>query len=78
MKKENYVYTEKDIYVGFQFIVGSSLYEVTSIDPFRFKKTDSETIHKDWTLIEAIARFNDSYSSWTPIIPKFKNIELWI
>jgi hypothetical protein len=78
MKKKNYVYTKKDIYIGFQFTIGSNLYEVTSIDPFRFKRIDSETIYKDWTLFKAITHFNDPYSSWTPIIPKPKNIELWI
>jgi|694.fasta_scaffold36826_10 hypothetical protein len=76
MKKENYVYTEKDIYVGLQFTTVDNTYKITNIYPFKFINTGDNYEFSRYSIKECLYYFNNN--DWTPIIPKPQNIELWI
>lgn len=79
MKKENYIYTKKDIHIGFQFKVVYDIYEITSINPFIFIGLHNSTEHTTWNLDSIVRKFNDSSSNWKPLtLPQSQNIELWI
>jgi hypothetical protein len=79
MTKENYVYTEKDIFVGFQFSQFEHIYEIVCINPINFKNIKSEYLYKNYEVSEVVKNFNDLFCTWIPIsLPQSKNIELWI
>lgn len=79
MKKENIIYTEKDIHIGLQFEAHNDIYEIISIIPFIFITLHNSIKDTSWNLDEIIRKFNDSSSNWKPLtLPQSQNIELWI
>lgn len=77
MKKENYIYTKKDIHIGFQFRQYEHIYEIMSINPLTFKNADGSRIYEDYKLSDVILQFNNC--NWIPItLPQSQsqNIEL--
>jgi hypothetical protein len=76
MKKENYVYTEKDLFVGLEFKADYITYKITDIYSFKFIDTRDNYEFSSYSIRACLNYFNNN--DWIPIISQSKNIELWI
>jgi hypothetical protein len=76
MKKENYVYTEKDLFIGLEFQVIKETYQLTSVKPLNFFNIKDKKSWIDYDMNYLLRQFNNK--EWKILNRKPQNIELWI
>jgi hypothetical protein len=77
MKKKNYVYTKKDLFIGLEFQINDEKYELTSIKPLNFFNIRDKKSWIDYDMNYLLKQFNNN-NKWVILNPKPQNIELWI
>lgn len=76
MKKEKYVYTEKDLFIGLEFTSNGIIYKITDTNPFIFIDTRDNYEFFSYTIKTCLNYFNTN--DWKISNSKPQNIELWI